>query len=663
MRFFGRRATEAQVAFLLALAPAFGGQSPGDTAVAGGESNDLTSLDLEQLLNIRVTTASKFSQRLSEAPGLISVVTRDEIDRFGAITLREVLERVPGLTGSSAYFTDRSLVAARGDQTKIDGGHLLILINGRPTREVLEGGLISDLLESFPVKILERIEVIKGPGSVLYGSNAYSGVINLITRKSGQNGFAGRGLEGGAGALVTSGEGFFQSGNFSVVGAMQFHRRPNWTTGYGFLDPLTGVTSLQQAINRDRGPGAYLGINFRGLSLMSSYTQWDSTSFVRGVVGQPRWRRGFADLGYAWKAGPRWDMSFNVTYTRNTFGLSEYPWIRRDSNEVVLEWTNILRASDRDELTFGALYNHIEGEERFFGISPAITISQGGRSAGAVYAQLDHRLRDDLKLIGGLQANKIGNIAVDAVPRAGVIWNPASVVNVKVLYSQAFRAPSINETRLNHPGLEGNPNLRPEKVATVDVGVSYDGRRVQTGLSYFHSDQADRIVEDTSTPRWKYMNIGDATFQGFEWETKYFINRHWLLLGSLLYQVNHDGAGIANVTPIPNFGAKAGISYKAERGWTASVFDVYTGALDPKYAGLLNPRPAQFHMISGHLRYDLSKRLGLDDRKSVALFAQAENLANHRVWLPGWGDNSADTIPVNRGRTIYFGMEFALNAE
>jgi len=139
------------------------------------QPSDLVSMDLEQLMNLKVTTASLFSDKLSQAPAIMSVVTNDELRRFDGLTLNEILQQVPGLTGSTQYFVDRSMVAARGDQTKTDGGHILFLINGRPTREVMEGGVISDLLESFPVEILERIEIIKGPGSVLYGSNAFRG--------------------------------------------------------------------------------------------------------------------------------------------------------------------------------------------------------------------------------------------------------------------------------------------------------------------------------------------------------------------------------------------------------------------------------------------------------------------------------------------------------
>src|SRR5262252_7392794 len=165
-------------------APAYAAAPECGTRTAPAISSD------ESPLEIKVVTASKFAESISDAPGVMSVVSRDELQRFGGVTLAEILDRVPGLNLTSAYFTDRSIVAARGDQTKINGGHVLFLINGRPTREILEGGLVSDLLESFPVSALDHIEVVKGPGSVLYGSNAFSAVINLITKKNEANGFS-----------------------------------------------------------------------------------------------------------------------------------------------------------------------------------------------------------------------------------------------------------------------------------------------------------------------------------------------------------------------------------------------------------------------------------------------------------------------------------------
>ncbi len=233
-------------------------------------SKDLLALDLESLLNVKVVTASKFSESQSDAPGVISVVSQDELRRFGGTTLREVLERVPGLASSTAYFTDRSMVAARGDQTKINGGHVLFLINGRPTREVLEGGLVSDLLESFPVNVLERIEVIKGPGSVLYGSNAFSAVVNLITLEGEANGFSLGGAPGTDGRATGVRRGHVHVRRPAASSAARsFISGRDWNTTYWFNNPIpddpfaAGVPSVQDATIRDRSRGGFAGVTLQ----------------------------------------------------------------------------------------------------------------------------------------------------------------------------------------------------------------------------------------------------------------------------------------------------------------------------------------------------------------------------------------------------------------
>jgi outer membrane receptor for ferrienterochelin and colicins len=629
------------------------GPAPGD---------DLLALDLASLLEVKVITASKSSETLSDAPGVIAVVGRDELRRFGGMTLREALERVPGLTGASSYFTDRSLVAVRGDLTKANGGHMLILVNGRPSREVLEGGLVSDLLESFPVNILERIEVIKGPGSVLYGSNAFSAVVNLIVQKADRNGVVLSGSGGRAGAFSTSALATVECGALNVVGTVQFHARPDWATPYRYPslgDPFAkDAKSVSSATIRDRAPSAFLGADYKGFGFISSFTQWESANFVRGEVGANQWRREFADVGYTAKAAAHWDVSANATYTRNTFDATGNAKIARESRELVLEWTNVVNPTPGNRLTFGGLYNHIQGHEIYLGVTPSITISEGSRPGGAVYAQLDHRL-DSLKVIGGFQANKIGALDVDVVPRAGAIWSPDRRVTVKALYGKAFRAPSINETRLNHPGLAGNPNLVPEKVATFDIGVTYHEDRVQAGVNYFRSRQTNSITVDTSEARWKYQNLGEATFQGLEFEGKYYVKKDFFLLGSALYQTNEDGDGNTNVTPIPNVGVKAGVSYESANGLTASIFDRYDGAVNG-YAATLNPGPGAHHIVNALVRLEVTRYWQTTAARSLALFINADNMTNQQVWLPDWGGNTGDTVPVNRGRTIYFGVEVSL---
>ena len=632
---------------------------------ARATQEDLAAKELQSLMDVKVITASKFPEKMADAPGIVTVVRQDELRRFGAITLREVLERAAGLMGGSTYFTDRSVVAVGGDQARIDGGHILFLINGRPTREILQGGIISDLLESFPIGVLERIEVIRGPGSVLYGSNAFSGVVNLITKKAEGTTLAITSMGAGQGAGAGSGLVTFEHGDLNIVGGAQFHQRPDWRTTYRALNPFIGAVSTEAIHIQDHGPGAYLGVSYKGLRVMSTFTEWKNSFYLAGTVGENLWRRGFADVGYDLKARDGWDMSFNLTYTRNKLHSSKFPEIDRDSHEVLVEWTNSLRLSMRDRVTFGTLFNHQSGREVLWNVDPNLVVSQGSRPGGALYAQLDHQLLDTVKLTGGLQANKIGELAWKVVPRAGVIWSPTAHVAVKALYSEAFRAPSINETRLNTFGFLGNPALRPETVGTVDLNLSYQGNRIYSSITYYHSSQSDSIVvpaPDPVTGVYTYSNLGRATFQGGVVEGKYYFKKSLFAMGSLMYQANRDGAGHRNITPIANWGAKAGLSYEAANGFSASAFDNYQGPVSYG-AGGLNPAAGSYHLPSARLRFDLSKYLRADAKTGWALFVYGDNLTNRQVWTPEWGGNAAETIPMFRGRTVYFGLEMTLRKE
>jgi outer membrane receptor protein involved in Fe transport len=643
------------VLWLVAVA-GFAQQPPPPDPTAPGAAADPFAMDLDSLLNTKVTTASKFPEKLSDAAGVVTVVTQDEMQRFGGTTLLEVLSRVAGLNVSTSFFGDTSLIAVRGDQTRANAGHILILINGRPVREILEGGVSSDMLESFPINILERIEVVKGPGSVLYGSDAFSGVINLITKKAEGEEF-GVSAGGGFGGEEAAAEEFlYQKGQLSIVEGGQSHAWPRWDITERAV-AASGRVTAEDATLRSEGTGGYLGINYKGLSFSSSYTGQESSSFVRGIVGDTRLKRGFADLGYALHVAAKWDMTFNVTYDRSVMDAPDYPNVHRDSYEGDLEWTNFITFSDNSRLTFGTVYNHIEGLETLISVKPNLIDAKGSRNASEGYVQYERKLNDELKLIGGVQANKIGAIGINAVPRGGVVWTPSNHVTMKLLYGGAYNAPSLDETLINHPGLKGNPDLVPEKVGTLDAQVTYQTNRMQFSVDYFYSRQNDLIIQDGAThPAHYYNDRIPVNFQGGEGEGKYYLKSDWFLIGSALYQVNDSGSGASNLSPGPSVIAKIGASYRSAKGTTFSLFDAYQNNI-AGYGTTLNPPADAFHSVSAHARYDLSKRWLKDDSMGFALFLDADDLLNQPVWLPALGSGSANTLPLIRGRTVILGIE------
>jgi outer membrane receptor protein involved in Fe transport len=653
-KLFTRLKTPLPGLVLLAAVAALAQPSPAPPTQAG--PGDPFGLDLDSLFNTKVVTASKFAEKLSDAAGVVTVVTQDELQRFGSTTLLEVLSRVAGLNVSSTFFADSSLVAIRGDQTRANAGHILFLINGRPVREILEGGVSSDLLESFPIGILERIEVVKGPGSVLYGSDAFSGVVNLITKKADGRDIRVSAAGGAAGEESASENIMIQRGALNVVEGGQVHSWPRWDITERAVS-ASGAVTAQNATLRNEGTGGYLGVDYKGLSFMSSYTEQEAPSYVRGIVGDTRLKRGFADLGYTLRPTSRWEMTLNATYSRSVMDAPDYPTIHRDSYESDLEWTNFVTLSANDRLTLGTVYNHIAGLETFFGVTPNLVDAQGSRNAGEGYIQYEHKLSEEIKLIGGVQANKIGAIAVKTVPRGGILWSATNRVSIKVLYGGAYNAPSLDETLLNHPGLKGNPDLVPEKVGTLDAQISYQSNRLQASADYFHSRQSDLIIQNGSTFPARYYNDGvPVNFQGAEGEAKYYLKRDWFLTGSMLYQLNDSGPGAKNLSPSPGTVAKAGVSYMSAKGATFSLFDAYQGHI-AGYGSALNPPAGAFHSIGAHARYDLSKHWLKDDTRGFALFMNADDLLNRPVWLPALGSGTANTMPAMRGRTIFFGIE------
>jgi outer membrane receptor protein involved in Fe transport len=539
---------------------------------------------------------------------------------------------------------------------------VLILIDGRPIREVQEGGVSSDVLESFPVNIIERIEVIKGPGSVLYGSDAFSAVVNIIPKSAKENGLSVTGLAQSGGGVLTFGDVTYSKGDFSLVAAGRFMQKTEWETtmkAVSGTDSVTGqpvIGSIDMDIP-NKGPGAFLGLTFKNLKITSSYNKW-STYRVSGLsYNNVDLTKYFTNAGYSHSVNENWDMDFNITYTKSELlgeGISQ-----RDNYNLVAEWSNAIRVGEKTKLMIGGLFNKNSGTEK--ALSTGLVISEGDVNSYAGYAQLDYQALSNLKLIGGMQANKVDEIDLDVVPRGGLIWYPVEKVNVKALYSQAFRAPSINEVNMNFLNrLLGNPNIGPEKVATFDLSIGYHGEQSQLGVNVFRSSMTDIIqIAPNDEGIRMYQNNQDVVFVGAELEGKYYINSTWYLTGSTIYQKSkNDDDDIENLSPIADFGFKAGISY-AKDGISVGLFNIYQGDLDEKYMDDINPNQGAYNLLHLHSSYDLNQLFHWNSKQNITLIFKVDNLLDEEHFGFNLGGTSG-SIPSWPGRQIYVGLNAAL---
>ncbi len=665
-------------------------------AEEGNLSGSEMDLELEELFNIKVSVASKKEESISYAPGVVYVVTQDEIRRIGAIALKELLMMtVPGIGLANCSLTNRSLPVMRGDLIKANSSHILFLVNGRPIREVQEGGVNSDFIESFPVDVIERIEVIRGPGSVLYGSDAFSGVVNVITKNPPEKQLSVS-LTGHFEALSGGGStGTLMSklGDVNIVASGRYYQKPDWNVEFlkkmfvPFFDITTRTIQYREvdsmfAMNiKDEGPGIFVDIDYKGLSAMATFVQWTTGAFQvpnETVCGS----KLMGNVGYKANILDFWQTEINATGTQTGLLADDFPFVERKSNNMLLENTHFINnIIDNMNIVMGGTVSYIDGQEKYlfpltFNQNPYM-VSEGKRWAFSGYGQIDYTLLNKFKFIGGVQANKTRGIPKHMAPRIGVIWKPTERISLKALYSEAFRLPSINELFMNfNIGLFGNEKLKPEIVKTTDIGISYQNEKIMLGYNFFFSKQLNIIqavlLSDGFSRR--YENIGTVTFTGAEVEGKCYINKELYLNTSLIYQNNfkYDSTGRhINIVPIGNFIAKGGVSYSHPSGITVSLFNAFQSKPGSRFKGNLNNSDTSinnfthinngpFNLLSFYSNLNLSALFGWKSFVEPSLIFKIDNIIGKEIWMYEYMGYSNDVYPTIRGREYFLGLNLKI---
>lgn len=644
------------------------------------DASDLDSLlemadkDVGALGNVNVATAtdplvegvSKKEETLSESPAVAQVITQEEIRAFGAKNLFEVLNWATSVYTTGSYLYPDNKVAIRGDCLTHNDIHTLVLINGRPFRDYTQSGHNSPVYLAFPLDAIHHIEIIRGPGSVLYGSNAYTGVINVVTIQP--DGPTGRGavLAGDFGTQLydlTQGNGTKDKDSGYLVSAT-YGRQKGWPfTATGEGPPSQVPVAIRDTTDRGHDQVGVFGQIYSG-NLTANVFVANLSQTHMGAV--PRWpaedidsQAVQCDIGYLLE---HWDDS--TTDLHFTYNLSLFDWDRPvrnefSSNSYIGEITHYRTVADGLDLTVGAYFDIHDG---------AVTDGAGGILVPAfsqiwyaVYGQLEYTMTDWLKLIGGVQGNFPGEIEPGLAPRAGAILTLSENWGAKLLYGKAFRSPYPAETSINAPGiLVGNPDLVPETVDTYEAQLAYTTDQTRVACTYFFSQFNDVIGRIGALPA-TFDNLDPIKFQGVELESSWDPNPHWHYLGAVTWQQNVDSQGRFDTTHVPNWMGKVGVAYDTCDGLKFGIFDVIFSRPDPVTvvnpgAAIVNTPESAINLLSLDVRYDVSRYLRLCHGRKAELEFLVQNLLDDDINHPEFSRRRINTLPADGGRAFYGGF-------
>jgi len=556
--------------------------------------------DLESLMSIPVYSASRHYLRQVDSPASVSIVTADDIRRFGYRTLGDLLRSVRGVH----IFNDRNydFLSLRGYSRAGDynAGVSLQIDGMRINDPVYDGGLLGS---EFPldVALIERVEYIRGPGSAEFGGNALFGVINIVTRSGGGLGGLELGLDGGshgrAGASARFGKRFenganlLMSASYLDVDGEDLRFKP---------DPAAGFPGGKaRDADYDYSRRAFAKLEYGGLALTAGfgtrvrgdpppysapYSFGQSSSYGRDS-------EGFVNLRYVHDLSESNRLTARLYYGHYDY-LGHWPLDLESGRQVEhnlarADWSG---AELRLETLLSAdlrLLSGVEYKRDFRLLQRDLTKpdrqvwydfdDKASRASG--YLQADYDLTRRVTLTGGLRLDRTspGDTAIN--PRLGLIYKPGSDTAWKLLYGRGARDASPYERLWSNPGA----SLKAERVENAEITLEHffaPRTRGVVSLYGYHVHRVVKLVEDPDTGSTVYSNTGEVQGNGLEFELDHIADSGTHLRASLGYnRVRNDETGRVTNSPrwlvkgnlsqpLPWFGLRAGV----EGQWTSAQY-------------------------------------------------------------------------------------------
>ena len=657
--------------------------------------DEVMSMSLEDLVNIPLNIATGTPITSQQAPAATSVITADDLAAMGAQSLDEALETVPGLQLSRSgiimaprYFI-RGIASTNNPQT-------LLLVNGLPMTSLWQGDR-GPAWQGVPVAAIKRVEIIRGPGSAVYGADAFAGVINIIT-------WGAADVQGGSATLAHGSFDSTQAGltQGGQIGPVRAALMLNWqhTQGeHGMVqsDAQTGIDALGLGPPASLAPGpvnvgmrdidARLALQWKNWQLRTDWQQaWDigtgaGVAHALDPNGRFGSRTGNADL--LWDEPARWrnwDVSTRLSYSYKSFGpestilffppgafggsfpqgVIDNPYLAEEN--IRIEQAVIFDGFRAQRLRAGLGYYRgnllATDEHQNYDSTQAVPVPfpdgvrdvrgtpnlfqpTGKRSDSYAFMQDEWSLAPDWQLTAGVRNDHYSDFGDTTNPRLALVWNSTPTLTTKLIYGEAFRAPSFAELYVkSNPVNLGNPKLHPEKMRSGEVDFAYrPGNGWTLDLSLYRLRIRDFItyVPDASGSFYTAENVGQVNGRGFEAEARYQILRLWQLTANISAQTTTDAHTGQPLGLAPRTKGALGSVWSFQPQWQLNT---QINAIGDRERQAGDPRDK----LAGYTTCDITlRRLHLPHHLDLSL--SGKNIFDNVVREPSPGPGLGQTTP------------------
>jgi iron complex outermembrane receptor protein len=609
-----------------------------------------------------VVTASRKRELVQEAPANISVFTARQIESLGVQSLSELMSYIPGATVAESFFGYTSVIM-RGNFPEHYNNKMLLLINGHPSWEVVNG---SFHLEMIPMSAVKQVEVVRGPGSVLYGTNAFAGVINVITYD---------GTEQGGDIYAKGGSFDTYEGRFSYGGGsedVKFFVAGSTKASDGwdmYIDSDEAGNEFTVVMEEDL-TNLYVGLDVYDFSLNLGWFDHERQKVgiipIYGFGGplnddnlSPNEYEGyFVDLQYATRFTDTLGMQANVRYDY----IDKLLLARLGSNQ------NLDQEGEKTGFEVQVNYNPTEafglvlgGSTDTYDAEPYLFLDDSGNPTQfsaftesystdelGLYLQASLKPTDALNLVAGLRYTDNDLAGDDTSPNIGAVYSIGEKKYIKILYGEAFRSPNHFEQRVSTGGvLFGNADLAAETVKTVDAGVDLTFQdRYNLKANYFWLETEDSIeradANGDGVP--DYVNGEGFEVQGLEFDFTGDLTDALSLFVNGTFRDSEDTATGDEVAYLTEITANLGVEWKLGEKVSISPNLQYVG--DQENPALSSDAGADaYTLVHLKVRYDATENF------SLALVGR--NVFDEEYTYPEWVRGNIGDLGTGPEAAVY----------